>query len=66
MNKELVSTVEKQKDDLEQTPRRVEAQPQLPGGRVVIEVDNIDRVLRSIDAIVGTHAMLKSGSVDVH
>jgi hypothetical protein len=66
MNKEFVPAVEEQNDDLEQSPRRVEAQSQLPGGRVVIEVGNIDRVLRSIDAIFGTHAMLESGSVDVH
>lgn len=66
MNDQLVTAVETQHDQLEQAAGTVEAQPELTGGAVIVEVTDEDRITGCAHGVVGLNAMLERRRVDPH
>lgn len=66
MDDELVSAVEEQDDELEQPAGLVEAQSELPGRTVVIEIRHVDRAACRGDSAGSVYAVLECGGMNLH
>jgi len=63
---ELVAAVEDEDHGLEQSSVGVEAEAELSGGAVVVEVLDPQGPGSSLDGVVGSHSMLAGGGMDLH